>query len=354
MQFSTETQTKIQVRPFHQSDRSHWENYVKSHPQSTVFHQLAWCDAVAEAYGHDLSHFTAWQEDRLVGILPLMVVNGFLTGKVLVSVPYGTYGGLLADSGQIEQIILDEAEKFRSIIQARYLELRHREPRGVSLPSFGNYVTFRKELPIHEDEVLQKYPKKARAATRNGLKMIGEDCSIFSSHMLRTIYGLYAWNMKKHGSPNYSLAFFEALQRHYGEDCVCLVIHDGVSPLGGVVSFIFRDEITPYFCGTTPTGDRCCVSNVMFLKLMQYAIKKGLRIFDFNRTRRDNSGPFNFKRHMGFEPVDLNYQVSLSVGEKIPNLSPSNKRYKMAIKVWKKLPLWITKPAGQRISKWIP
>ena len=101
-------------------------------------------------------------------------------------------------------------------------------------------------------------------------------------------------------------------------------------------------------------GKAANANNVMYLRLMEYAVQKGLRWFDFNRSRRDNRGPHAFKRYHGFEPAPLHYQVFMNKIAELPNLSPSNKKYALAGRVWKKLPLWLTGPAGSQITKWIP
>ena len=95
-------------------------------------------------------------------------------------------------------------------------------------------------------------------------------------------------------------------------------------------------------------------NNVMYLRLMECAVERGVRWFDFNRTRRDNPGPYDFKRHHGFEPTPLHYQFYLNGSDELPNLSPSNARYALAARVWRRLPLWLTRPAGARITQWVP
>ncbi len=95
-------------------------------------------------------------------------------------------------------------------------------------------------------------------------------------------------------------------------------------------------------------------NNVMYLKLMEYAVERGLQWFDFNRIRRDNWGPHAFKRDPGFEPAPLHYQILLNKAQELPDFSPSNRKLALAGRIWKKLPLWFTRLAGQRITKWIP
>ena len=344
----------IQVRPYAAADEVAWDAYVLSHPHGTVFHRMAWSLAVQQAYQHRPVHLTAWSDGRLVGVLPLFLVKSIFVGRVLVSLPYSTYGGILADAPEIAAAILSRARELCAEHNVQHMELRHREPSGLDLEEIGQYDTFRKELPAKAQDVLPALPRKTRAAARKGLDLLGEDAVVIGPQLLDTIYDLYAATLRRLGSPNYRREFFHSLQRAYGDDCVCLVVRDAGKPIAGVVSFVFRDELVPYFSGSLDEGMAKNANNVMYLKLMEHAIERGLKWFDFNRTRRDNSGPHAFKRYHGFEPAPLHYQIHLHNGKSKPNLSPSNKKFALAGRVWRRMPLWLTQPAGSTISKWIP
>ena len=347
------TGSAVQVRLYVESDAQDWENYVQAHPLGTVFHRLAWSQGVQEAYGHRPTHLTASIDGRLVGVLPLFLVKG-LFGRALVSVPYATYGGILADSDLIAEQLLQRAQEICEQLAARYLELRHRDANRLALPEVGRYDTFRKQLPDRPEQVLPSLPRKTRAAARKGLKALGADAVAAGPALLDAVYALYAVTMRRLGSPNYRRRLFHSLQEAYGDQCICLVVRDGGVPVAGVVSFVFRDEIVPYFSGSLPEGVRKNANNVMYLKLMEAAIGRGLRWFDFNRTRRDNPGPHAFKRYHGFEPVPLHYQFHLAKADRVPNLGPGNKKFALAGRIWRRLPLWFTRPAGGVVTKWIP
>jgi FemAB-related protein (PEP-CTERM system-associated) len=341
----------VAIRAFQDSDAQAWSRFVCEQPQATVFHQLQWSQCVESAYGHRPLHQMAWQDDRLVGILPLFLVKSMFVGRVLVSVPYATYGGILAGTDDAAQSLLVGAQSLALENRAAYLELRHRDANGLELTPVGAYDTFRKQLPEDPDEVLGGLPKKARAAARHGL---GELTVETGPDLLGEVYSLYARTMRRLGSPNYRKGLFQQLSQAYGDDAVCLVVRHGRKAVAGVISFIFRDEIVPYFSGSTALGRAMGASNVMYLKLMEYAVTRGLKTFDFNRTRRDNQGPHAFKRHMGFEPTPLHYQISLNTADRPPELTPSNRKFALAGKVWRRLPLCMTRPMSSIVTKWVP
>ena len=81
--------------------------------------------------------------------------------------------------------------------------------------------------------------------------------------------------------------------------------------MAGVMSFYYRDTVLPYYGGSIPEARNLSPNNFMYWKLMSRAGEKGCKYFDFGRSKQE-TGTFNFKRHMGFEPISLPYQYYLT------------------------------------------
>ena len=91
----------------------------------------------------------------------------------------------------------------------------------------------------------------------------------------------------------------------------------------------------------------------MYWELMRHATVAGYRVFDFGRSRND-TGPFHFKRHWGFEPRPLHYQYVLLGKNTMPQINPSNPKLQAFIKVWQRLPLAVTKWVGPPLTRLLP
>jgi len=83
-------------------------------------------------------------------------------------------------------------------------------------------------------------------------------------------------------------------------------------------------------------------------------VAAGYRVFDFGRSRRDNAGSYDFKRFCGFEPRPLAYQYYVPPGCAPPKMSPSDGRYRVARRVWPRLPLAVTRLVGGWLSRHLP
>lgn len=331
-----------------------WDAYVAAAPPATLFHTLGWRDAVRAAFRHTPHYLVALGPDgQAGGVLPLFKVHSLLAGDILVSVPYGVYGGIVADDPQAATALLDAAEKLAVRSGARYVELRSMTPLCPDWPVVRRYATFRKALPERAGDVLATLPRKARAecrkARQSGLAVR------FGDEQLAVVWNLYAQSMRRLGSPNLPRRFFEAVLAATPEAHLVSAIYHQGRAVAGLVSLIHRDTVLPYYSGYIPAAAAGLgVNNYLYLTLMEEAVGRGLRCFDFGRTRLDNTGPLAFKKNQGFDPLPLNYQFWMPDGGPVPNLTPSNRRYHVAQRVWRRLPLMITRPLGEWLSSSIP
>ena len=95
-------------------------------------------------------------------------------------------------------------------------------------------------------------------------------------------------------------------------------------------------------------------TNLLYYAVMQRAISGGLRRFDYGRTRKDNPGSAGFKKNQGFKPRTLGYQRYVPAGKKARDLTPTNRRFSLARRLWPWLPLPLTRYLGGWLARSIP
>jgi hypothetical protein len=61
------------------------------------YHEWAWRDVFERALGCPPIYFAARREGTIVGVLPTVLLNSWLFGRALISLPFLNYGGVLAD-----------------------------------------------------------------------------------------------------------------------------------------------------------------------------------------------------------------------------------------------------------------
>lgn len=328
-----------------------WDEFVRASGEGTPFHLTAWKRAVEDAFGHRPHYLMARRAGAIEAVLPLFEVPGFFGGRRLISVPYGVYGGICAATRNARLALLEAAEALARRLQVDYLELRNVHDQGLALPTKDLYVTFFREIAPTDEENLEAIPRKQRRMVRQGFKH-GLRAEIGQNH-LDGCYDIYAHSVRNLGSPVFPRALFRALAAAFDKECRVLGVWREGKMVGAVLTLFFQDRVLPYYGGALREALPYAVNDFMYWELMRYAASEGYRVFDFGRSRI-GTGSYDFKRHWGFEPRPLPYQYVLVRAGSVPDLNPSNPRFRWAIKAWQRMPLGVTKWLGPRITRYLP
>lgn len=342
----------VQICELQPDQEQAWQDFVLQTGCASPFHEIGWKHAVERVYGHRPRYLVAQSRDQIVGVLPLFEVKGPFTGRALISVPYAVYGGASSNNHEIDMLLYDSARELADGLSVKFAEFRTADPVD-GLVSRPDYVTFRKRMPDDAKDVLDSYPKKARAAIRHAISKFHLQ-SFFGHELLDAFYRLYAVSLRRLASPPHAKSFFEKLLEEFGSRAIVQVVYQQRVPIAGVFSFQFQNQILPYWAGIDAQFNHMNSSNFAYYSLMEHAVGLGLEIFDFGRTRTDNEGGCSFKRNQGFDPFPLNYCTYSPSGETPPDLRPSNRKFSAAQEVWKRLPLGLVTLSARTVTRWLP
>ena len=329
-------------------DAARWDAFVAGCREATFFHRCGWRQVIEEVFRHRTYFFYAERSGRIEGVLPLVHVKSLLFGAALVSLPFAVYGGVAADTGAAAKALEDEAELLAQRLGVGHLELRNVVARHPDWPTQNLYVTFRRDILPDIEANLNAIPRKQRAMVRKGIK--NELRSEIDAAPDR-FFALYADNVHRHGTPGLPKRYFEALHRVFGADCEVLVVVDSKGrPVSSVLSFYFRDEVLPYYAGDDVASRDLAANDFKYWELMRRACERGLKLFDFGRSKR-GTGTYAFKKNWGFEPQQLHYEYRLYHGDAIPQNNPMNPKYRALIALWRHLPLPVANAIGPHLAR---
>jgi FemAB-related protein (PEP-CTERM system-associated) len=339
---------EVSVAPLRDDAVAAWDRFVEAAPGATFFHRAGWKTVIARAFGHSCHFLQATRDGAVTGVLPLVHINSRLFGNRLISNAFCVYGGPVAkDSASLEA--LDRAAaQLASDLDVGYLEYRLRAPS--TRPWARNstlYATFRRPLAPDPDAALKAVPRKRRAtirkATAAGLRSeLDADPGRF--------YHVFCRTARRHGTPVYPISYFEALFDVFGADCEALTVVRAGRALASVVSFYFRDEVLPYHGGDLAAGRPVAASDFMYWEVMRRASARGLRVFDFGRSKA-GTGAFEYKRIWGFEPQPLHHEYLLRRAVAMPEINPLNPKYALAVALWRRLPLAAANALGPLLAR---
>lgn len=341
----------MDIKEFQASDKQRWDDFVESNEHATFFHRAGWRNVIQSSFGHTCPYLYAESGGEIVGVLPLVEVKSLLFGHALISNGYSVCGGPAAISEDVCAALTSKAIEIFNETGASYIEYRssNRLEEGWATQD-SLYAGFSRPIEAEEDACLKQIPRKQRAVLRKALK---GQLSVHFQDTVDDLYQLYALSVRNLGTPVFTKKYFRNLFDEFGDDCRVLTVssEDG-TPLSSVLNFYFKDAVLPFYTGAAPLARRVGASDLQYWHTMRDAVAHGYTVFDFGRSKV-GTGPYSFKKNWGFTPEPLSHQYYLKSGRDLPNVNPTNPKYRLFIEVWKRLPLPIANLIGPVVSRGI-
>jgi len=329
-----------------------WDSFVRDHPRGTPFHLTAWKRVIEETFDYEPRYLCARDKGKIRGLLPLFLVDTVLTGKVLISSPFAVYGGVLAGCDEVREALGAELRRLAEAENVQYAELRNAWPEQcLGYTPVDRYVTFTQPVsPVSDEDLLAALSKKTRNMVRKSLK---SPFSTRETTSLDHFYRLLANNYRRLGTPVFPRQFFERMCRYFGPvvDLREILLDGEVA--AAALNFHFRGSMHTYYAASDPAFLAQAPNNYMYFEFLRWAGQQEYSEFDFGRSKKE-TGTFEFKRHWGTVMRELPYEVLLVRRKDPPNFSPKNPKFDLAIKVWRLLPVGITRMLGPRLIRLFP
>lgn len=331
------------------ADRDDWEQFVSSRGDDAGYHAFDWQEVFSRAFGHEPVYLIARREGVVAGVLPLVQIKSLLFGRTLTSLPFLNYGGVLADAPDSAQALIEA-----SLLEARsrhcgHVELRHVAAQFPSLPHKQHKVSMRLPLaPGLWDRFDRKVRNQIRKAEKSGLTV-----ERGGGELVGDFYTVFARNMRDLGTPVYSRRLFDEVFRVFPERATMHVVRlDGQPVAAGVTYRTARMTQLPW-ASAIREFNPLCPNTLLYWDTIQYATQAGCDVFDMGRSTPDE-GTFKFKQQWGAQPLPLHWEYQLQSAHELPNVSPANPKFQLAIALWQKLPLAFTLRLGPVIVRAIP
>ena len=326
--------------------------YVSGHPRASAYHRPAWLAVIGRAFGHETKYLTAESADGIAGILPLVFFRSRLFGRFAVSVPFLNYGGVLADSPEAERALLHRAIAETIRMGGTHIELRHTRQVFSELPAKRHKVAMRLALAGSRDEQWQRLDRKLRNQVRKGEKSSLE-VHAGGPERLEPFYEVFARNMRDLGTPVYGPGFFREVVSAFPDHTRVFTVMLDARPIAASIVHWHRDVIEVPWASAIREFNPLCANVLLYWHMLEFAVSRGFRVFDFGRST-PGEGTFLFKQQWGAEPLELVWEYWTAEGRSLPDLSPKNPKFSLAIHAWQRLPVRVTTAVGPLIVRNIP
>ena len=347
---ASSARTEVSVRV--QTTEQGWSDYVEAHPAATVDHLWGWRSVFERVFGQECVYLTAQSAGRTSGVLPLVCFNSRLFGRVVVSVPYLNYGGILASDSDAAEALLDHARIVGDRFGASYVEVRNPKRWFPHLPFRQHKVRMALPLPSIADDLWKALDRKVRNQVRKAQKE-ALTTEAGGTDLVADFYAVFASNMRDLGTPVYSKRLFTAVFEQFPTRARIFVVRHQGQPVAAAVSIRFRDTVLVPWASSLRAYRQRCPNMLLYWTMIESAIADGVRVFDFGRSSPD-AGTFQFKQQWGAVPEPQFWEYIQRPGQPIPDHGTSNGRFDIAIDVWKRLPLWLANTVGPHIVRHVP
>lgn len=334
--------SRVSVYPLEEYD-----TYVATHPDASPYHNSAWLKAAARAYHHSGWLITAHRGGNLCGVLPLVEVRMPFGPGSLVSLPFCDVGGPLADDEDTRFRLLEEAKTFAAKKSVHVSKVREG---GAALKEADQNceASHRKVrmlcvLPENSEALFKSYKPKLRSqirkAEKNGLRAeIRTDMEAVD-----IFYPVFAWNMRRLGSPVHSRDWFRELKQAYGKQMIVgLVFLDGQPVGAGIVLNTGSQACIPW-ASTLEQYNHLAPNMLLYWSLLSHVCDQGCKLFDFGRSTI-GEGTYRFKKQWGAKPYALPWADQPGKASRLRPFIES---------VWRKLPLGVANWIGPKLRRYI-
>ncbi len=332
------------------------ERFVADHPAACLGHLPRWLSILQDGLGHTPMALSAWSDGQVVGWLPMVLTRSLLFGTQLTSLPYVDQSGLIAHGAEIQGEMIRQAANLARQHRARFAELRNTAPidHPELSPARPDKLLLHRPLPPDEESLWKSLDSKVRNQIRKSEKN-NFAIRFGGQELLDAFYRLFCIRMRDLGTPVYPRSLFAALLHHLGPGAEIALLTDGPRPVAGAI-LIHHNQITeiPSAACLTDQMPRCANMG-LYWHLTRRAIQKNSTIFDFGRSTAD-SGPHRFKLQWGAiqRPVAWRlWRTGGAEGAAAPIIREDD-RFNLAIRCWRKMPVWMTRLAGPAIARRIP
>jgi hypothetical protein len=348
----------MKIYQFDPTQDPRWARFVEQHPRASVFHSVAWLQALRQTYEYEPVAFTTSPPtSELKNGLVLCRIRSWVTGSRLVSLPFSDHCEPLCDTTEDLDFLIRYLQTLLERKNWKYLEVRPINGKFGYTSENNNFkpattyllhvLDLRPELhqlfrSLDKDSI----QRRIRRAERGGLV---EKCGN-SDDLLKDFYGLFVMTRKRHGLPPPPYSWFANLVQHQGESLEIRVAYKDKKPISAMLNLKHKDTVYYKYGCSDSAYNNFGATPWLFWRAIVEAKSNGATKFDLGRTEEDNKGLVAFKNHWTPEPSRLFYWKFPGN----PSLdSPEGWKLKLAKRVFSIMPKALLEVTGKMLYRHI-
>ncbi len=347
-----------------------WVQYIEKHNDATIYSHPIWLRALENEYDKEsIVLFCVDENSKIRGILPLLPTSGLpfkkhepVAAKRLASLPRTPLSGLLYDNDEVRRLLLNEASlkarfEFNALLQIKSycpsLDAGNNE-----IQKIGWRDSYYFELPKCPSDLRFGNKKQnhnvrwgVTKAKNSGLTVREAD----SEKELQRWYILYLETMRWHVVPARPYRFFKYLWENLKpKGLMKLLISetDGNNKkemLAGSIFLNYNNTVFYAFNGRNASALAFHANDLIQWEAINKSCEEGYSFYDMGEVAEGNGGLAQFKSKWGCGTRMVYHYYNDSTPKDI-DIVKNMDLYK---RIWKNLPLGLTKNIGTLINRYL-
>lgn len=296
-----------------------YSRFVDDHPAALISYSLAYRDFLTELLGCRARYAVALRGDDVVGILPLMSIDGAL-GTVLNSLPYfGSNGGVLAVEPEAHTALLgwyaDQARAdgvMAATIIANPLASGEPEAAHHAVDLRVAHVTALASGGEPESHIWDSIDSSARRNIKKAQR-VGTRVAIENTNF-EDLQTLHKRSMDAIGAQVKAPEFFSGVQRHFrpGEDFDVYIGRIDGEPVGALLIFYCGTSVDYYVPAASPDHRSEQPMAAVLLEAMTEAARRGYARWNWGGSWPTHESLQRFKAKWGGVPAEYRYTTTIN------------------------------------------
>lgn len=350
-----------------ESENEKYNEFLQKNQDSYIFHTIEWKNVLEKTFGIKPYYILAKDSKNSIrGVLPLFYIKNF-SGKKLISLPFSVFGGLIADEGYAEPLLL-KAIDLKEGLNCDFIQIRQPPNNNCELLIEKNNLN---KVKIRLDQqILLGHPdflwSKLHNSCHKGIKKAQNNNVIVKKLVdekkLKEVYKLELITKKRLGILPPSLDYYKNLWKflHPGDYIDIFITEQDGEILSSNIFLKFKDRIIGISNATNMKGRKTSANYFMIWEAIKSSYNAGFKVFDLGSTpdvtkepvSNEFEGILTFKNSFGTANIPYCYfYYPKNVGVNAGNLREKSFATKLGINLLKKSPICISRTIGPYFVK---
>jgi CelD/BcsL family acetyltransferase involved in cellulose biosynthesis len=292
---------------------------VSRHPDSSVFHTVAWLDALHRTYGYQpIAYTTSPPGSSLQDGLVLCRVASWITGRRLISLPFSDHCDPLWNNAGDENVFVSAMEEALHREKLRYIEIRPTRPLSSTAGRFRTTQSYSFHRIDLRPDLITLFGNCHKSSTQRKIVRAEREDLIYqagrSEELLEAFWRLLLLTRRRHRIPPQPKTWFRNLIECFGDDLQIRVAFKDKQPVASILTLRHKDALVYKYGCSDIRFNNLGGTQLLFWRSIQEAKAADLRVFDLGRSECGNSGLITFKDRWGSARSTLTYtRLSLSL-----------------------------------------